>query len=182
MTIGQLMECLLGKLCCIKGCQGDATPFRGVSIQQISSELEAHGYDGLGEETMFNGMTGQQMQGKVFIGPTYYQRLKHMVADKHHSRSRGPVQILTRQPVEGRAREGGLRFGEMERDCMSLAQLSSDARVHKLIPFALFSQVLFLMDVPMCCQNDCLSNQTHLSQQFVQNVVCLHIQWLKRRY
>ena len=118
MTIGQLMECLLGKLCCVKGCQGDATPFRGVSIKHISAELEEHGYDGLGEEVMYNGMTGQQLEGKVFIGPTYYQRLKHMVADKQHSRSRGPVQILTRQPVEGRAREGGLRFGEMERDCV----------------------------------------------------------------
>lgn len=118
MTIGQLMECLLGKLCCVKGTQGDATPFRGVSIKQISEELEKNGYDGLGEEVMYNGMTGQQLKGKVFIGPTYYQRLKHMVADKHHSRSRGPVQILTRQPVEGRAREGGLRFGEMERDCV----------------------------------------------------------------
>ena len=118
MTIGQLMECLLGKLCCVQGTQGDATPFRGVSIKHIASELESHGYDPLGEETMYNGMTGQKLQGKVFIGPTYYQRLKHMVADKHHSRSRGPVQILTRQPVEGRAREGGLRFGEMERDCI----------------------------------------------------------------
>lgn len=118
MTIGQLMECLLGKLCCVKGCQGDATPFRGVSIKQISAELESHGYDGMGEEVLYNGMTGQQLEGKVFIGPTYYQRLKHMVHDKQHSRSRGPVQILTRQPVEGRAREGGLRFGEMERDCV----------------------------------------------------------------
>tara|TARA_Y100000741_G_C18262385_1_gene560961 strand:- start:4945 stop:8418 length:3474 start_codon:yes stop_codon:yes gene_type:complete len=118
MTIGQLMECLLGKLCCVQGCQGDATPFRGVSIKHISEQLEANGYDGLGEEVMYNGMTGQQLKGKVFIGPTYYQRLKHMVHDKQHSRSRGPVQILTRQPVEGRAREGGLRFGEMERDCI----------------------------------------------------------------
>lgn len=118
MTIGQLMECLLGKLCAIEGQQGDATPFRGASIKQISARLESHGYDPLGEEVLYNGMTGQQLEGKVFIGPTYYQRLKHMVHDKQHSRSRGPVQILTRQPVEGRAREGGLRFGEMERDCI----------------------------------------------------------------
>ena len=118
MTIGQLMECLLGKLCCIEGAQGDATPFRGVSIEQISKKLEEHGFDGLGNETLYNGMTGKKLEVKVFLGPTYYQRLKHMVADKQHSRSRGPKQILTRQPVEGRAREGGLRFGEMERDCI----------------------------------------------------------------
>ena len=125
MTIGQLMECLLGKLCAVEGCMGDATPFCGASIKEISSQLEKNGYDGLGEETMYNGMTGDKMQGKVFIGPTYYQRLKHMVSDKQHSRSRGPVQILTRQPVEGRAREGGLRFGEMERDCMYVKRFNS---------------------------------------------------------
>ena len=118
MTIGQLMECLMGKLCTIHGQQGDATPFRGTSIEEISDKLEAYGYDRLGGETLYNGMTGEALPGKIFIGPTYYQRLKHMVLDKQHSRSRGPVQILTRQPVEGRAREGGLRFGEMERDCI----------------------------------------------------------------
>jgi DNA-directed RNA polymerase II subunit RPB2 len=118
MTIGQLMECLIGKLCAVHGRQGDATPFRGASIEQISADLEAYGYDRLGGEVMYNGMTGDRLPAKIFIGPTYYQRLKHMVMDKQHSRSRGPVQILTRQPVEGRAREGGLRFGEMERDCI----------------------------------------------------------------
>ena len=118
MTIGQLMECLLGKLCTIQGEIGDGTPFRGTSINQISAELEKYGYDSLGNETLYNGMMGNKMHGKIFIGPTFYQRLKHMVMDKQHSRSRGPVQILTRQPVEGRAREGGLRFGEMERDCV----------------------------------------------------------------
>merc|ERR1711918_91392 len=113
-----LIETLLGKLCTTVGQIGDGTPFRGASIEQIADELEKRGYERHGREHLINGMTGERMDGKIFIGPANYQRLKHMVDDKRHARSRGPVQILTRQPVEGRAREGGLRFGEMERDCV----------------------------------------------------------------
>jgi DNA-directed RNA polymerase II subunit RPB2 len=101
MTIGQLIECLLGKVCAIKGVYGDATPFTGVDINQINDELVALGYEAWGNQTMYNGMTGQKMTTKIFIGPTYYQRLKQMVGDKAHSRARGPTQLLTRQPPEG---------------------------------------------------------------------------------
>lgn len=115
MTIGQLIECLLGKVSAITGHEGDATPFTEASVNDFSRRLHECGYQLRGNEVMYNGHTGRKLEAHIFIGPTYYQRLKHMVDDKIHSRSRGPVQILTRQPVEGRARDGGLRFGEMER-------------------------------------------------------------------
>uniref|UniRef100_A0A6U4H5W4 DNA-directed RNA polymerase subunit beta n=2 Tax=Vitrella brassicaformis TaxID=1169539 RepID=A0A6U4H5W4_9ALVE len=118
MTIGHLIECLLGKVCCVGGMEGDATPFTKLTVQQISANLHALGYQKHGMEVLFNGYTGRRLNARVFIVPTYYQRLKHMVDDKIHSRVRGPVVMLSRQPMEGRAREGGLRFGEMERDCM----------------------------------------------------------------
>ena len=118
MTIGHLMECLLSKTSALNGKIGDGTPFRRVSIDDISSDLESFGYEKFGNEEMCCGMTGKKMPGMVFLGPTHYQRLKHMVTDKEHSRSRGPKAFLTRQPVEGRSREGGLRFGEMERDVL----------------------------------------------------------------
>lgn len=88
------------------------------TTQKIADALEACNYQRYGNEVLYNGFTGRKIQAQVFFGPTYYQRLKHMVDDKIHARSRGPLQILTRQPVEGRARDGGLRFGEMERDCI----------------------------------------------------------------
>ncbi len=118
MTIGHLVECLLSKVSTITGNEGDATPFSEVTVEAISTLLKEHGYHSRGLEVMYNGHTGRKLQAQVYLGPTYYQRLKHMVNDKIHSRARGPVQILTRQPVEGRSRDGGLRFGEMERDCM----------------------------------------------------------------
>lgn len=118
MTIGHLIEALQGKLGANKGEIGDATPFNdAVNVQKISNLLQEYGYQLRGNEVMYCGFTGRKMGTQVFMTPTYYQRLKHMVDDKIHSRARGPVQILVRQPMEGRGREGGLRFGEMERDC-----------------------------------------------------------------
>lgn len=119
MTIGQLVECLMGKTVCMRGTEGDATPFqKDLSVKKISERLHADGYQRTGNEVLYNGHTGRKLESHLFIGPTYYQRLKHMVDDKIHSRARGSVQNLTRQPLEGRARGGGLRFGEMERDCI----------------------------------------------------------------
>jgi DNA-directed RNA polymerase II subunit RPB2 len=113
MTIGQLMECIMGKACAHIGSYGDATPFTECSVEDIAGVLEKSGYERYGNEILYNGRTGEQIQTEIFIGPTYYQRLKHMVSDKSHSRgSNGPVVMLTRQPAEGRARNGGLRFGE----------------------------------------------------------------------
>ncbi|KHJ93906.1 DNA-directed RNA polymerase II subunit RPB2 family protein [Oesophagostomum dentatum] len=118
MTIGHLIECLQGKLSANKGEIGDATPFNDtVNVQKISNLLQEYGYHLRGNEVMYNGHTGTKLTTQIFFGPTYYQRLKHMVDDKIHSRARGPIQMMNRQPMEGRARDGGLRFGEMERDC-----------------------------------------------------------------
>jgi DNA-directed RNA polymerase II subunit RPB2 len=119
MTIGHLIECLMGKVGCNNGQLGDATPFTDVTVQDIGKTLrDDYGYHAYGNEVLYNGFTGRKLNSQLYFGPTYYQRLKHMVDDKIHSRSRGPLQVLTRQPVEGRARDGGLRIGEMERDCM----------------------------------------------------------------
>ncbi|OII72640.1 RNA polymerase beta subunit [Cryptosporidium andersoni] len=118
MTIGHLIECILGKTCAIEGMEGDATPFTKVTVEEISNRLHAAGFQRNGNEVMYNGHTGRQLESRIFIGPTYYQRLKHMVDDKIHARAKGAITMLTRQPREGRSREGGLRFGEMERDCM----------------------------------------------------------------
>lgn len=118
MTLGQVMECIMGKACCAMGAYGDGSPFTGVTDEDVKRQLEKCGMHREGEEVMYNSRTGEQMSTSVYMGPTYYQRLKHMVEDKIHSRSNnGPVVTLTRQPAEGRARDGGLRLGEMEIEC-----------------------------------------------------------------
>jgi len=116
MTIAQILETVLGKSCAIRGLDGDGTPFNDVSVDDIRGELTKLGYSSSGKEYLYNGMTGQKIKTEIFIGPTYYLRLKHLVEDKFHSRARGPLTVLMRQPPEGRARDGGLRLGEMERD------------------------------------------------------------------
>ena len=118
MTIGQLKETLLGKVLVELGLFGDGTSFGELDVKTITNKLLEMGYEANGNEMMYNGQTGQQFECSVFMGPVFYQRLKHMVNDKQHSRSVGPMVNLTRQPAEGRSRDGGLRFGEMERDCM----------------------------------------------------------------
>ena len=117
MTIGQLLETQLGKVLLELGMFGDGTAFTDMSVDTIAKELLNCNYESNGNEVMYNALTGEQMEANIFIGPVFYQRLKHMVVDKHHSRSNGPKVNLTRQPAEGRSRDGGLRFGEMERDC-----------------------------------------------------------------
>ena len=118
MTIAQLKETLLGKVLLQLGLFGDGTSFCKFKVETIIEELQKVGYESKGNEVMYNGLTGEQLHCNIFIGPAFYQRLKHMVKDKQHSRSIGPMVDLTRQPAEGRARDGGVRFGEMERDCM----------------------------------------------------------------
>jgi len=128
MTINQLIDMLLGKACCLEGCYGDSTPFRDNSdrIPEIVGDvLVKNHYERRGNEIMINGMSGEIIDAEIFIGVCPYQRLKHMVDDKIHARATGPRTGLIRQPVDGRARGGGLRYGEMERDASIVSGMSS---------------------------------------------------------
>lgn len=118
MTIAHLKETIMTKVLVQLGLFGDGTSFGELEIHTICEELLRLGYESRGNELLYNGLTGEQHECSIFMGPIFYQRLKHMVNDKQHSRSIGPMVNLTRQPAEGRSRDGGLRFGEMERDAM----------------------------------------------------------------
>jgi DNA-directed RNA polymerase II subunit RPB2 len=116
MTIGHLVECVYSKCCCIEGILGDGTIYIPLDNSKIYNTLEKNNFDSHGNEILYNGFTGQQIKTEIFIGPTYYFRLKHMVAEKINARGYGPKVLLTRQPTGGRRKAGGLRIGEMERD------------------------------------------------------------------
>ena len=119
MTIAHLIETLLGKVRSITGkFVGDATVFSDTSVDDVSKMLKDLGFEEYGNEYLYNPHTGKKMPSKIFFGPTYYQRLKHMVSDKVQYRPRGPVDSLTRQPVSGRGKGGGMRFGTMETDAI----------------------------------------------------------------
>ena len=134
MTIGHIVETIMAKVCCMEGVIGDGTVFIPLDQETLYDNLEHHNFNRYGNEILYNGRTGRQIETEIFIGPIYYYRLKHMVADKIHSRSTGAKVQLTHQPTSGRSAGGGLRIGEMERDsllCHGLAQFSKECMMEK---------------------------------------------------
>ncbi|KAJ1916405.1 DNA-directed RNA polymerase III complex subunit Rpc2 [Mycoemilia scoparia] len=118
MTVGKMIELLSGKAGILKGELQYGTAFGGSKVEDMSKILIDHGFDYSGKDYVTSGITGEPLAAYIFFGPIYYQKLKHMVMDKMHARAHGPRTVLTRQPTEGRSRDGGLRLGEMERDCL----------------------------------------------------------------
>ncbi|KAI3643494.1 hypothetical protein MP228_013049 [Amoeboaphelidium protococcarum] len=119
MTVGKMIELLAGKAGVLKGELQYGTAFGGSRIEDMGKILVDHGFNYGGKDYLTSGITGEPLEAYIFFGPIFYQKLKHMVMDKMHARSRGPRSVLTRQPLEGRSRDGGLRVGEMERDCVA---------------------------------------------------------------
>lgn len=146
MTVGKMIELLSGKAGVIRGTLEYGTAFGGSKVDDMSQVLIDNGYSYAGKETMTSGITGECHTFYTYLGPIYYQKLKHMVLDKMHARARGPRAVLTRQPTEGRSRDGGLRLGEMERDA-----LLGYGAAHLVRERLMLSSDLFHVDV---C-NDC---------------------------
>lgn len=118
MTMGQLLELIAGKASALSGKYVFSPAFSPTQEEEIKIMLESYGFRGDGKETMYDGKTGKKFEAQIFIGNCFYQKLDHLVSNKIHARSRGPVTLLTKQPTEGRSKEGGLRLGEMEKDCL----------------------------------------------------------------
>lgn len=185
-TIGQLLETICSKVSALTGKLFDGTPFNEYDIYQVPEILKKLGYEQYGTETMYNGITGQKMKAKIFIGPVYYLRLKHMVNDKLHSRSTGPKQAITRQPLEGRAKEGGLRIGEMEKDSMvahgisqylkeRMMETSDITTVHVCDKCGLFASKVMDKDYYQCIS---CNNTTDISEVAVPYAFKLMVQEL----
>lgn len=123
MTVGKMIELVSGKAAVFGGRQGYGSAFgeqfgNADRVEVVCAELVRNGYSYVGKDILTSGITGQPLEHYIFMGPVFYQKLKHMVMDKMHARAKGPRAVLTRQPTEGRSRDGGLRLGEMERDCL----------------------------------------------------------------
>ncbi|CAL8109808.1 unnamed protein product [Orchesella dallaii] len=146
MTVGKLIELLAGKAGLLDGCHHYGTAFGGSKVKDVCEDLIRHGYNYEGKDFFYSGITGEPLVGYIYSGPIYYQKLKHMVMDKMHARARGPRAVLTRQPTEGRSREGGLRLGEMERDCL-IGYGASNLLVERLM----LSSDVFEVDVCNAC-------------------------------
>ena len=193
LTFGHLLEELAGKAASVSGTLADGTPFASNGLDRIkecSDLLKKHGFDEFGEETMYDGVTGKKFRTKVFVGVAYYERLYHMVSNKLQVRARGPVQILTHQPTEGKAREGGLRFGEMERDVLvgygasllikeRLLEQSDEATVLVCKECGNLGYVDYVKRVKVCpiCQNSALAEvkMSYAFKLLLDEIKSMHI-------
>jgi len=166
MSVAQFVETIASKEAAVSGHFVDGTPFNNYDISQASDILKKLGYSQYGTETMYCGLTGRKMDAQIFIGPLFTIRLKHMVLDKVHGRARGPRQALTRQPLEGRSRDGGLKIGEMEKDAMvahgigqflkeRLMETSDISKIHVCDDCGMFASKVIEKDYYRCkgCHN-----------------------------
>jgi DNA-directed RNA polymerase subunit B len=175
MSVGQVLEMVAGKAGCLEGHRVDGTPFQTNITDEfdpdndkeyntvedlIKDQLFKNGFETAGCESLYNGVTGERIEAEIFVGVAYYQKLHHMTTDKVYARSTGPVQVLTRQPTEGRAREGGLRFGEMERDCL-IAHGASLSLLERLLYESDKYEAVVCNDCGMLAVKEKGTNETH---------------------
>ncbi|KAI3635703.1 hypothetical protein MIR68_006341 [Amoeboaphelidium protococcarum] len=196
MTVGKMIELLAGKAGVLKGELQYGTVFGGSRIEDMGKILVDHGFNYGGKDYLTSGITGEPLEAYIFFGPIFYQKLKHMVMDKMHARSRGPRSVLTRQPLEGRSRDGGSRVGEMERDCVAgdsavslrhfsvrIDELSNDAHAGLLSyneqtqGMEVDTQVAWLNKGERECVRLNFENGTHLDVTPDHRVMCSDGEW-----